>query len=75
VGDCDLIHYEDPIVTQCDCDLIHYEDPTVTQCDCDLIHYEDPTVIVKCRTSIKELFLYFNLVSKCRVGYIVFHVH
>jgi hypothetical protein len=29
---------------------------------------EDPIVTVKCRTAIKELFLYFNLCLKCKVG-------
>ena len=29
---------------------------------------EDPTVIVKYRTAIKALFLYFNLCLKCKVG-------
>ena len=28
----------------------------------------DPIVTVKCRTAIKELFLYFNLCLKCKVG-------
>jgi hypothetical protein len=33
-----------------------------------MLFVEDPIVTVKCRTAIKELFLYFNLCLKCKVG-------